>query len=458
MSISLFRKHFFQMALSVLLMAFFVIPAKAERSISPAYQIFNQSQNAVVTVINGAGHGSGFIVGKDGVILTNHHVVYPNIGSKLIVRIKDDNYIAELVESNPKLDIAVLKVSPTIVKEIKPLELFNPQNATDLTSRGEEVIAIGSPVDWKALEKTLTRGIVSNQNEFMIFHDAALNGGNSGGPLLNFEGKVVGINSIGVSDRGQAIAGTVKSTHIDDFIKSVKSKLANQQGLSIKLPAYPLKRLPMELIAKENPSYFSTESTFLTFEKRVNFDKFTVQLKTPVEDFRKFLIAEALLLKQQQNRFAKAGKSIDNNELFNTRENRVYDSSSYGKYITIRVNSKKVLTTSSKINLVLGAVGGVTPIINTTYEGDFKNFSLVDALGNPLCQPYIFGRNEELAVNPVITDRSYQGHFEYPFECFIGRSEIYLLIEDEQGQLEKHLLNKRLLTAIQTEIQLLQRY
>ena len=435
----------------------FTTPVQAERSISPAYKIFNESQNAIVTVINGRGHGSGFLISKEGVILTNHHVVYPNIDAKVIVRINDENYIAQLVGSNSKLDIAALKVPPSVVSSIKPLVLFNPENQADLASRGEEVIALGSPVDWKTLEKTLTRGIISNQNEFMLFHDAAINGGNSGGPLLNFEGKVIGINTIGISDRGQSIAGSVKASKIDDFYKSISRSLTNIKTDLIKLPAYPLERLPIEAISKQNPSYFQIGSSLILKKRTVNFDKFIVTLTTPVDAYKEFLFTESLLLKQQQTRYAKAGKSIDTNELFRTDKNKVYDNS-YRKYVSISINPKQVLTAGAKVNVALSALSGVPAVLNFQFEGDFKNFSLVDALGSSQCKPYIFGRNDQTVANTLMIDRSYFGYFEYPFDCFEGKNEVYLLLEDDQGNLEKHALNIKILDGIKEEISFLNNY
>ena len=57
-----------------------------------------------------------------------------------------------------------------------------------------------------------------------------------------------------------------------------------------------------------------------------------------------------------------------------------------------------------------------------------------------------------------MTDRSYFGYFEYPFDCFQGKNEIYLLLEDEQGQLEKRLLNPKILDSIKSELSILKDY
>jgi len=138
------------------------------------------------------GQGSGFIVGADGTILTNAHVVR---GAKEVtVKLTDRReYVAKVLGSDPKTDIAVLKI------EAKNLPVVNTGKVSDLRV-GEWVLAIGSPFGF---ENTVTAGVVSAKNRSLpddssvsfIQTDVAVNPGNSGGPLFNTRGEVVGINS-----------------------------------------------------------------------------------------------------------------------------------------------------------------------------------------------------------------------------------------------------------------------
>jgi serine protease Do len=138
------------------------------------------------------GQGSGFIVGADGTILTNAHVVR---GAKEVtVKLTDRReYVAKVLGSDPKTDIAVLKI------EAKNLPVVNIGKVSDLRV-GEWVLAIGSPFGF---ENTVTAGVVSAKNRSLpddssvsfIQTDVAVNPGNSGGPLFNTRGEVVGINS-----------------------------------------------------------------------------------------------------------------------------------------------------------------------------------------------------------------------------------------------------------------------
>jgi len=145
------------------------------------------------------GAGSGFVIESDGYIMTNHHVVED--ADQIIVRLADRReFEAELIGSDPLSDIALLKVD---AEDLPTLKLGN----SDALRPGEWVVAIGSPFNF---EQSVTAGIVSakgrstNQQQYVPFiqTDVAINRGNSGGPLLNMDGEVVGINSWILSSGG----------------------------------------------------------------------------------------------------------------------------------------------------------------------------------------------------------------------------------------------------------------
>ncbi len=136
--------------------------------------------------------GSGFIISKDGYIITNHHVVKD--AEEIIVRLSDRRaFVAELIGSDSKSDIAVLKV------EAIDLPILKLGDSSTIQV-GEWVLAIGSPFGFDA---SVTAGIISavgrslpNENYIpFIQTDVAINPGNSGGPLFNLDGEVVGVNS-----------------------------------------------------------------------------------------------------------------------------------------------------------------------------------------------------------------------------------------------------------------------
>src|SRR3954470_22944479 len=148
--------------------------------------------------------GSGFVYDTQGHVVTNQHVV--DGAQSVSVRFADGKtYSAKVVGSDPSTDIAVIDVDAP-ASELKPIGLAD-SSAVEV---GDGVIAIGSPF---GLEQTVTTGIVSALHRQMtapnnftiddsIQTDAAINHGNSGGPLLNMQGQVIGINAQIESDSG----------------------------------------------------------------------------------------------------------------------------------------------------------------------------------------------------------------------------------------------------------------
>jgi S1-C subfamily serine protease len=146
----------------------------------------------------GIATGSGFVIDRDGHVITNNHVIEG--ASKVSVKLGDSetSYDAEVVGTDPGTDIALLKVDAP-EKAFHPLRLGRSSEM----EVGDPVVAIGNPF---GLDRTVTSGIVSAvqrniqaPNGFSISHviqtDAAINPGNSGGPLINAAGEVIGINA-----------------------------------------------------------------------------------------------------------------------------------------------------------------------------------------------------------------------------------------------------------------------
>jgi serine protease Do len=145
------------------------------------------------------GAGSGFIVSEDGYILTNAHVV--SGADEVTVRLTDRReFQAEVIGVDPRTDVAVIKID---ANDLPTVRIGNPETLEP----GQWVLAIGSPF---GLENSVTAGIISatsravgpGSNVPFIQTDVAVNPGNSGGPLFNLKGEVVGINSMIFSQTG----------------------------------------------------------------------------------------------------------------------------------------------------------------------------------------------------------------------------------------------------------------
>jgi len=139
------------------------------------------------------GVGSGFVLSREGYIITNNHVVED--AEQIKVKLANGKeYDGKVVGRDPKTDLALVKIAGS--SDLHPLPLGN----SDEIKVGSWVVAVGSPF---GLEQTVTAGIVSAKGRVIgsgpydnfIQTDAAINPGNSGGPLINTKGEVVGINT-----------------------------------------------------------------------------------------------------------------------------------------------------------------------------------------------------------------------------------------------------------------------
>jgi S1-C subfamily serine protease len=199
------------------------VPAGTSETITAIYK---DAAPGVVTVSRGQGTGSGFVIDRDGYVLTNAHVVDAT-GAITVSFSNGDRVDAKLVGTDASTDVALLKVS-------EPSDALHPIPLGDSATIqvGDPVVAIGNPFGY---DRTITSGIVSavarqieSPNGFPINNaiqtDAAINHGNSGGPLLNMQGQVVGINSQ-IADSGvNANVGVGFAIPIN-LVKSIETDL-----------------------------------------------------------------------------------------------------------------------------------------------------------------------------------------------------------------------------------------
>ena len=167
------------------------------------------------------GLGSGFIVSKNGFIVTNNHVI-SRAEDIQVVLYDGSRYTAEIVGQDIKTDLAVLKIKPE--KKLKPV-VFGDSGKLRI---GDWVMAIGNPF---GLGYTVTVGIVSAKGRSLglgayddfIQTDASLNPGNSGGPLFNLGGEVVGVNTA-IAARGQGIGFSIPANMAKGVISQLMEK------------------------------------------------------------------------------------------------------------------------------------------------------------------------------------------------------------------------------------------
>ncbi|MFI5486699.1 S1C family serine protease [Micromonospora echinaurantiaca] len=212
-------------------------PGLAQRKPESLAGVAERVLPSVVTVrvsgLGGTSEGSGFIASADGHVITNDHVVAGGNGKASVVFNDGSSAAGTLVGQDPESDIAVIKVART---GLRPVEFGD----SDALAVGDPVLAIGSPL---SLANTVTAGIVSALDRTMqagepggpvryyaaIQTDAAVNHGNSGGPLVDGAGRVIGVNS------------TIKSLVAD-------GQEAGNIGLAFAIPINQAKRITQDII------------------------------------------------------------------------------------------------------------------------------------------------------------------------------------------------------------------
>ena len=201
---------------------------------------------------NQTGGGSGFVVRKDGLIVTNKHVVSSTTATYTVTISTGKTYSAQVVSRDPAADLALVKIN------VSNLIVVTLGDSSKL-SLGQNVVAIGNTLG--EYQNTVTTGVISGLNRTItagdgygssetlsnvIQTDAAINPGNSGGPLINLNGEVVGINTA-VDSQGQSVGFAIP-------INSVKSQIqVVAAGGTISRPQLGVRYVPVTAdMAKEN--------------------------------------------------------------------------------------------------------------------------------------------------------------------------------------------------------------
>jgi serine protease Do len=167
------------------------------------------------------GTGTGFIIDDSGLIITNHHVVRE--ADRVLVKLNDGREFKAVIQgTDPETDLALLKIDADKLTAL-------PLGDSDKLRPGDPVIAIGNPLEY---EYSVTAGIISARGrkvynnppfEQYIQTDAAINRGNSGGPLLNLSGEVIGVNTIIRAD-GRGISFAVPSNIVRKIAQHLRSQ------------------------------------------------------------------------------------------------------------------------------------------------------------------------------------------------------------------------------------------
>ena len=350
------------------------LSARSERHISEETVIFRRLKSGVVTVFGDEGQGSGFLIDTLGIILTNDHVV----GSSVRIRVKLDDSTrveAKLLANDPKKDVAAIWISPEVIRGHTVLELAVPSDT--MVFEGEKVLALGSPLHQ---EMMMTTGIVSKVQPTAIISDVNINHGNSGGPLVNMDGLVVGINTFGdfSEQGGPGVSGSINVAQVAEVLRRSRIIALTNQPPSARHLSLP-SRLPFPIDSLQAAAEAEDfDARPYSVSNSTSTGKFEVVLNTPVLQAWREHHFEVTLAKNVHRREAQGngagGDSFD--PLREMREWMRYTGRDYVPVVTLQITPKRGETGSSIFGNILGAalVGpGYRATHVMAFRSDFKD-------------------------------------------------------------------------------------
>lgn len=426
----------------------------AERLAYDYTAMYDALNPAIVKVLADGATGSGFLVTSSGLVATNHHVVHNS--RYLAVQFSDGRkLLADAVILDPRHDVAILKVNRDTVVSVKPLALLPDSRDRDVRA-GMPVVAFGSPLSQTFL---MTQGIVSKVEANILLGDFLIQPGNSGGPLVNLKGEVVGINTFAEG----GISGAVR-------VNALKAILESAAVTGYDRPDPPADPLPVLAPAKYSPDALKKKLLEEPLDRAaytLDAGKFTITAITPV------LIGKTQVqtdLMQAKNRIERRGKKAADatwREIDGPFYEWMRDASSLLEYaVTFEIKPDFGATAGSKWAAALSGVAAglsrtpLQPVHQTMeFKAEFQDFRLYR--DGTLIKPVHPGRavTEASFQAPLVSfvDEAYSGTYTYSPEVFATGNQFRLDVFDarEPGRVHRSIVldaNSRLIKQIRSDL------
>jgi len=346
-------------------------PARAFGAVPDLYRAV---EHGIVRIQAGLGHGSGFLVeGLPGLVVTNDHVV--GTAEQVIVQIDSvTSVFAGVLLKDPDLDLAVLRFNEHVCSECTGLSISEALTPESVVSLGEPLVAVGFPLSQRL---SISQGVASSVRDGAIIHDVPMNPGNSGGPLLNMFGEVVGVNTFVEAGRiGAGIGGSVVSTRLSGVLDSARTLLPRSATpAAVLLPVPPRARYAMSTLRAVAES-----AAVLRYKGYVDIDagNFKVTISTPVSFVVEARAEELRVTSDRRERERRGGiaSSDGYSELRDLREWRDYVGDETSPLVAFKIKPEtgtrggafggvgRVLTGRRAENTFLGDVRGVRFVRN----------------------------------------------------------------------------------------------
>jgi S1-C subfamily serine protease len=267
--------------------------------------MFQKYQKSVVTVWSEIGSGTGFIVDSSGLVMTNQHVIGP---SELVAVQFDANrkVAAKVLAFDADRDVAILYADLSAFPEAMAVPLSVARADHELAVEGEKVFTIGSPL---GLKKIITSGIVSKVEARAILSDVNINHGNSGGPLFNSSGEVIGITAFLVpGGNGPGVAGIIRIDQTLPALGQARKKMKDAALPSVRLlPVEPIDPYPVDSLKEMTRTRKLDRKPYI-----FSLGGFDVALVTPVLQYEVDGEADRTAAHEKSKRTNRRGESPKN--------------------------------------------------------------------------------------------------------------------------------------------------
>jgi S1-C subfamily serine protease len=387
---------------------------------------FQRLQSSVLTVWSDTGHGTGFIFDKDGLIMTNQHVVGPS--EYIAVQFDDKRKIpARLLASSPERDVAILWVDLTMLPAATVAPIAASTADEPSVVEGERVLTIGSPLNQR---KIMTTGVASKVEARAILSDININHGNSGGPLFNSLGEVVGITTFGDPDQGggPGISGIVRIEETLPLIAEARIKMSQVAKPEARLlPVDPTDTFPIEAIKE-----VATAKKFDDDRYMFGLGEYRVALATPTLLYRLQTEGEREAAKTKGKRNKNAGAVQGTYRPFDQFRNWREYIGDYRPVLLINAEPKAGESFWGAVGRGVAANYGIVTAANIRYKTDFYRMKLFcgDKEVEPIHPGKIFRGMNVKSRYVKAQDATFAGLYAYPADsvtpaCGQVRLEIY---------------------------------
>ena len=390
------------------------------REIAPEIALYERLKTGVLQVRADLASGTGFLLDTlDGIVLTNAHVV-GNAENISVILQSGTRVPVRILAKSEQADVAVLQLPVGACTGCARLRMAQPDSIGMLVVPGERVVAVGFPLYQRS---TVTSGIVSAIRERAIITDVNINEGNSGGPLVNMQGDVVGINTFGVpsSKGGPGLGGSILISQAESILESALKILPSQPAPElVALPLLSTDIYPLALLRASAES-----SLFEDYEKfdALRFGDFLISTSTTLSQVVAFREYEETIAGDRRKREARAGLSEEERfsqfgEFHDWIEN-VGDLLAPAVHIDVTPRAGE--TSGSAWGRALSAFAGTTADrAKLEFKGDVQAVRWYRN-GEPL-MPTIGGRTPQVAFENnswvVMNDVAYRGIYVFRPEAF----------------------------------------